>query len=168
MECYEEFPISTVVYNGITLGGALAVGVVLMAQFGVPAMSAYVLLLLVAGTGLLALICSGCGYYGHRCPLGLGRAAAWLFKKGQEDQFFRTVPQFVVGLVLVIAVAWPIVIGGVLLVRDFTVGRLFLLAAMAGLLLVGLTRHPKHVCSHCMQGKCGACPIGRSVWEIGE
>ncbi len=167
MECYEEFPISTVVHNAITMGGALIVGAFLVAQFGVPAVSGYLLLLLLTGTGLLALTCSCCGYYGHRCPLGLGRAAALLFKKGQEDRFFRTVPQFMVGLLLVLAVAWPLVGGGVLLVRDFNVERLFLLVAMAGLLLAGLIPHPKRVCSHCLQGKCGACPLGRSLWETG-
>lgn len=33
MKCYREFPLSTVVYNAVTLGGALVVGVIIVAQF---------------------------------------------------------------------------------------------------------------------------------------
>jgi len=32
MKCYSEFPLSTVIYNMVTLGGALGVGVVIVAQ----------------------------------------------------------------------------------------------------------------------------------------
>ncbi len=32
MKCYNEFPLSTVIYNMVTLGGALGVGVVIVAQ----------------------------------------------------------------------------------------------------------------------------------------
>ena len=32
MKCYQEFPLSTVIYNAVTLGGALVVGVIVSSQ----------------------------------------------------------------------------------------------------------------------------------------
>ena len=114
---------------------------------------------------MLTLVCARCGYYGHRCPLGLGKVAALAFKKRQEEEFFRTGPQFVVLLLLVLAFLLPIAGGIVLLIEDFSTWRLALLAAQVGLLLAGLAPHPRLVCSHCRQGERGACPVGRRVWR---
>ena len=68
MKCYNEFPLSTVIYNLVTLGGALVVGVVVVAQFGSWATAGYLLLLALTGVGLLLaglvphlwLVCGHC------------------------------------------------------------------------------------------------------------
>ncbi len=60
MKCYNEFPLSTVIYNMVTLGGALVV----VAQFEYWATAGYLLLLALTGVGLLATVCARCGYYG--------------------------------------------------------------------------------------------------------
>ena len=165
MKCYREFPLSTVVYNAVTLGGALVVGVIIAAQFGLWAMVGYLLLLALTVVGLLATICARCGYYGRRCALGLGKVVALAFKKGREDEFFRTTGQFVVLLLLVLLLLLPIAGGVALLVAEVTMWRLTLLVAMVGLLLAGLVPHPWLVCRHCCQGEQGVCPIGRQLWK---
>ena len=165
MKCYREFPLSTVIYNAITLGGALAVGVAIVAQFGLWATVGYLLLLALAGIGVLATICARCGYYGRRCAPGLGKVVALVFKKGQEDEFFRTGAQFVVLILLVLLLLLPIAGGIALLARGFSAWRLVMLLAVVGLLLAGLAPHPRLVCSHCCQGERGVCPVGRQFWK---
>lgn len=163
MDCYNEFPLSTVIYNAITLGGAVVVGVIVAAQFGLWATLGYLLLLALAGLGVLATVCARCGYYGQRCALGLGKVVAPIFKKGCEEEFFRTAPQFLVTVLLVLALILPIIGGMALLTRHFSTGRLVQLMALVGLLLAGLIPHPRLVCSHCCQGERGLCPIGRAL-----
>ena len=41
MTCYKEFPVSTVIYNLATIGGALVVGAVIAAQFSIWALAGY-------------------------------------------------------------------------------------------------------------------------------
>lgn len=165
IRCYSEFPLSTVIYNLVTLGGALAIGVVVVAQFGLWATAGYLLLLALTGVGLLATVCARCGYYGRRCALGLGKVVALAFKKGREDEFFRTRPQFAVLLVLVLLLILPVGAGIALLIRDFSTWRMVLLVVQVGLMLAGLIPHPKLVCGHCCQGERGVCPVGRQLWR---
>ncbi len=166
MKCYQEFPLSTVIYNAVTLGGALVVGVIIVAQFGLWATAGYLLLLALTGVGLLATVCARCGYYGRRCALGLGKVVALAFKKGREDEFFRTAPQFAILFLLVLSLLLSIAGGVVLLATGYSTGRLALLVALVGLLLAGLAPHPRLVCGHCCQGERGVCPVGRQLWKI--
>jgi len=167
-KCYSEFPPATVIYNLVTLGGALIIGVVVVAQFGLWATVGYLMLLALTGVGLLVTVCARCSYYGRRCALGLGKVVALAFKKGQGDEFFRTAPQFVVLLLLVFLLLLPIGAGTVLLMRDFSAWQLALLAVQVGLLLAGLVPHLWLVCGHCCQGECGVCPVGQQMWKTGE
>ena len=168
MACYREFPVSTVVYNAITLGGAGVAGAIVAAQFGPWALGGYVLLVTIAGVGVVATVCARCGYYGQRCGLGLGRVVPLLFARGPEEEFFRTAPQFVTTLLLVVALLLPIAGGVYLLVERYTTWRLVQLIALVGLLLAGLAPHPGLVCRHCCQGARGACPVGQRLWQAGE
>lgn len=165
MKCYREFPLSTVIYNAVTLGGAAVAGVVIVTQFGLGAAIGYAALLALAGAGVLATVCARCGYYGRRCALGLGQIVPPIFKKGSEEEFFRTASQFVALGALVILLLLPIAGGVALLARGFSAWRLALLAVQVGLLLAGLAPHPKLVCDHCCQGESGNCPVGRQVWK---
>jgi len=166
MTCYDEFPVSTVVYNWVVAGGVMALGAAVAAQFGVRVLVGYALLLVIALVGTMATLCARCaGYYGHRCGLGLGKVVPLLFKQGQTDLYLRTPMQFVYVILLVMGMAWPIVGGVVLLVAGFSVWRLVQLAAAVALLLAFAVPHPRLVCSHCRQGACGACPVGKKMWE---
>jgi hypothetical protein len=167
MTCYDEFPVSTVVYNGVAAGGVLALGMVISVQFGLGVLIGYVLLVAVAMMGILGTVCARCtGYYGHRCGLGLGKVVPLFFKQGRTDLYFRTPTQFVYLVLFLAAMVWPIVGGAILLVGGFSAWRLVQLISTVVLLLALGVPHPKLVCSHCRQGECGGCPVGRMLRKV--
>ena len=168
MASYREFPLSTVIYNTATLGGAMVVGAIILAQLGAWALAGYLLLVLLAVGGTMGSVCARCGYYGHRCALGLGKPVALLFRKGREDRFLHTAPQFIAVLLVMLALILPIAGWVVLLNRGVSAWRLVQLVGMVGLLLAGLIPHPWLVCSHCRQGECGLCPVGRQFCKTRE
>ena len=166
MNCTDEFPRSTVLYNVATFGSAAVFGVVIVAQLGLGMAAVHLALLALAGVGLLATVCARCGYYGHRCALGIGKLVGRLFKKSREDEFAQTAPQLLyVGLLLALLLILPVVGGIHLLVRGFTLWRLVQLVALVVLLLAGLVPHPRLVCQYCRQRSRGACPIGCMLWK---
>jgi hypothetical protein len=164
MTCYDEFPVSTVIYNWAMVGGVMALGAAVAVRFGVGVLVAYGLLLVVGLVGIMATVCARCeSYYGQRCGLGLGKIAPLLFKRGQTDLYLRTPMQYVYVILLLVGMAWPIV-GGIILLRDgLSVGRLVQLVAAVALLLAFAVPHPRLVCSHCRQGECGACLLGEMM-----
>jgi hypothetical protein len=163
MECYEDFPRTTVVYNLLTLGGAIVVGVIVLAQLGVWFSVGYLALLALAGYGVLALVCTRCYYYDRRCGTGTGKIVARFFKKGQEEEYGQTASQKAVILLLVIALLLPLVGDIISLVISYSTLRLVLLVAFVALLVAGLAPHPRLVCSHCKLAEKGCCPIGKLV-----
>lgn len=167
MTCYDEFPVSTVVFNAVMAGGLMALGAVVAAQFGMGVLIGYVLLLAVAAMGILGAVCARCqSYYGHRCGLGLGKVVPVLFRQKQTDQYLRTPMQFVYVVLFLVGLIWPIAGNAILLAGGFSVGRLAQLVAAVVLLLALGVPHPKLVCSHCKQGECGACPVGRMLRKV--
>ena len=88
-----------------------------------------------------------------------------LFKQGQTDLYLRTPMQFVFVTLFLLGMAWPIVGGIVLLRENSSTWRLAQVVAAAALLLAFAVPHPRLVCSHCGQGECGACPLGKRIWE---
>jgi hypothetical protein len=167
MTCYDEFPVSTVVYNWGAAGGVMALGAAISMQFGLGVLIGYALLLLIATVGVLATTCARCEcYYGRRCGLGMGKIVPLLFKQKQTGQYLRTPMQFVYVILLLVGLVWPVVGGVVLLVQGFGAWRLVQLIAAVVLLLAFGVPHPKLVCSHCKQGECGACPVGRRFTSV--
>jgi len=163
MECYESFPRTTVLYNLLTLGGAMVVGVIVLAQLGVWFVGGYVVLLALTGYGMLALICTRCYYYDRRCGTGIGKVVALFFKKGQEEEFGQTASQKAVILLLAIVLLLPLVGGITSLMVGYSTLRLVLLVALVVLLVAGLAPHPRLVCGHCKLAERGCCPIGKLV-----
>jgi hypothetical protein len=161
MECYESFPKTTVIYNLLTLGGAMVIGVIVLAQLGVWVGVGYLVLLALTGYGMLALICARCYYYDRRCATGIGKVVALFFEKGQEKEFGQTASQKGITLLLAVALLLPLVGGVVLLVVGYSTPRLVLLVAWVALLVAGLAPHPRLVCSHCKLAEQGCCPIGK-------
>ena len=161
MECYESFPRTTVIYNLLTLGGAMVIGVIVLAQLGVWVGVGYLALLALTGYGMLALVCARCYYYDRRCATGVGKVVALFFKKGQEEEFGQTASQKGITLLLAVVLLLPLVGGVVSLVVSFSTLHLMLLVALVALLVAGLAPHPRLVCSHCRLAEKGCCPIGK-------
>jgi hypothetical protein len=160
MECCESFPKTTVIYNLLTLGGAMVIGVIVLVQLEVWVGVGYLVLLALAGYGMLALVCARCYYYDRRCATGVGKVVALFFKKGQEEEFGQTASQEGITLLLAVVLLLPLVGGGVSLVVSFSTLHLMLLVALVALLVAGLAPHPRLVCSHCKLAEQGCCPIG--------
>lgn len=163
MECYAEFPRSTVVYNAVTFGGAAILGAVVLAQVSPWALAGYAVFLLASVLSVLVWVCTRCGYYGRRCALGLGRVVAAVFPRRSEDEFLRTSAQIVALLALVVAILLPVLGGVALLIAGLSTLRLLSVAGTVGLLLAGVLPHPRLVCSHCGQAGRGICPLGRQL-----
>jgi hypothetical protein len=161
MECYGSFPRTTVIYNLLTLGGAMVIGVIVLAQLGVWVGVGYLVLLALTGYGMLALICARCYYYDRRCATGVGKVVALFFKKGREEEFGQTASQKGITLFLAVVLLLPLVGGVVSLVVSFSTLHLMLLVALIALLVAGLVPHPRLVCSHCKLAEQGCCPIGK-------
>lgn len=161
MECYEDFPRTTVIYNLLTLGGAIVVGVIVLAQLGLWFVVGYLALLALTGYGVLASICTRCDYYDRRCGTGTGKIVARFFKKGREEEFGQTASQKAVTLLLAIVLLLPLVGGIASLVVGYSTLRLTLLVALLALLVAGVAPHPRLVCSHCKLVEKGCCPIGK-------
>jgi hypothetical protein len=169
MTTYDEFPVSTVAYNGIVAGTLAALGVMVALAFGMEVLASYVLLLMVAVVGVMGTVCARCaGYYGRRCGLGVGKVVPLFFEQGRTDLYLRTPAQFVYVSLLLIGMVWPAAGGAVLLMRGFSTGRLAQLIAALALLLAFALPHPRLVCRHCRQGACGACPVGALVRQEAE
>jgi hypothetical protein len=158
MECCESFPKTTVIYNLLTLGGAMVIGVIVLVQLGVWVGVGYLVLLALAGYGMLALVCARCYYYDRRCATGVGKVVAFFFKKVQEEEFGQTASQKGITLLLAVVLLLPLVGGVVSLVVGFSTLHLMLLVAS---LVAGLAPHPGLVCSHCKLAEQGCCPIGK-------
>ena len=163
MECYQSFPKTTVLYNLLTLGGAIVVGVIVLAQLGVWFAVGYLALLALTGYGMLALVCARCYYYDRRCATGVGKVVALFFGKGQEEEFGQTASQKGITLLLAVVLLLPLVGGIVSLVVGYKTLRLVLLVALVALLVAGLAPHPRLVCSHCKLAERNCCPIGKQV-----
>ena len=163
MECYESFPRTTVIYNLLTLGGAMVMGAVVLTQLGVWAVVGYLVLLALAGYGVLALVCTRCYYYDRRCATGIGKVVALFFKRGQEEEFGQTASQKAVMLLLALVLLLPLVGSIASLAVGYSTLRLVLLVALVALLVAGLVPHPRLVCSHCKLAEKGCCPIGKLV-----
>jgi hypothetical protein len=152
-----------VIYNLFTLGGAMLVGVIVLAQLGVWFAAGYLALLALTGYGILASICTRCYYYDRRCGTGTGKIVARFFKKGQEEEYGQTVSQKAVLLLVVIVLLLPLVGGIASLVVGYSTLRMVLLVGLLALLAAGLAPHPSLVCSHCKLAEKGCCPIGKLV-----
>ena len=163
MACYESFPKTTVAYNLLTLGGAIVVGMVVLAQLGIWFVIGYLALLALTGYGMLALICARCYYYDRRCATGVGKVVALLFEKGQEEEFGQTASQKAILPLLAVVLLLPVVGGIASLAVGYSTLRLVSLIALLALLAAGLAPHPRLVCSHCKLAEKGCCPIGKLV-----
>lgn len=161
MTCYDEYPTLLVALNMVEALAAVAIGMMITAQFGLVAVLGYVGLASIAVAMAVASGCTRCAYYGRLCGAGLGRIAALVFKKGDEKEFGRVASQRVawtlVGLVLVL----PMVAGLVSVAQSLTVPRALMLAAFLGLMAAMLITHSRLVCPRCHEARERRCSLGR-------
>jgi hypothetical protein len=148
-QCYEIYPTSTVVLRTILALFLSGVGAAILVGFGMWAGLAYLAYCIVATFLIMRFRCKYCVYYGKTCSGGTRRMAAPLFKPGDNADFPRYIkyiaPIFLVGIL-------PVLGGVVLLVVDFSVVTLVLLAVFfVGQFIVSERVLVKYGCDRCKQ-----------------
>ncbi len=157
-ECYERYPVSTVVLSNAVSLGIYALGAYVLSGFGIVWLFLFLAYCVWIEMRLFRGSCVRCWYYGKRCAFGRGRLSAVFFKRGNPreslDQSFTwkdLIPDIMVSLI-------PLVGGVALAIRHFQWKLIFALAAILALTSEGnaLVRG-KLACSHCRQREIG-CP----------
>jgi hypothetical protein len=83
---------------------------------------------------LRKLVCTNCYYYGKRCASGWGKLSALMFKQGDIERFNDSVGVKLAPAIYGLLTLVPLVLGTIAAVRDFSVVKVIVLAA---LLLLG-------------------------------
>ena len=155
---YENFPIWIALLSNLVAISIYTIGAYILAGFGILFSILYLLYCLWIEISVLRGSCVDCYYYGKICGLGKGKLCSLLFKKGDPKKFVekevsvsKILPDFMVFII-------PIVGGIILLVRNFT---LFLLVMLAILVILSFGGNAvirgSFVCKHCKQREIG-CP----------
>jgi len=161
MICYGDYPSRIVVANILEILAALAVGVIIIAQFGLWAVLGYAMIGVLGVVLSLAFGCTRCYYYDRVCGTGLGKIAALIFKKRDEEEFGKSLSQMASWTLAGIILLLPIAAGLISLREGFTLTRLLWLAAFLGLMILPLITHSRFICSRCRQAEEKRCTLGR-------
>ena len=108
-----------------------------------------VVALLLVFVVLRKLVCTNCYYYGKRCASGWGKLASLMFKKGSIEAFNDSIGVRLAPAVYGLLTLVPLVLGTIAAVRDFSVAKPRVLAA---LLLIGFysgTIGRRRSCAQC-------------------
>ncbi|MBI2926854.1 MAG: hypothetical protein HYY24_14250 [Verrucomicrobia bacterium] len=155
---YESYPASTVVLSNALALAIYVIGAVILSDLGAWAVVLYVAYCVWIEFRILTKSCVSCYYYGKWCGLGKGKLCALLFKRGDPAKFAQSVvswrdllPDFLVSLV-------PLVVGVVLLARNFSWTLVALVIALAALTFGGnAVVRSCLLCKYCKQRELG-CP----------
>jgi hypothetical protein len=156
--CYESYPWWIILLSSLVSLAIIAIGAFLIYQLGLTWMIVYLLFILLLEVRLLRGSCVSCYYHGKACAFGKGKVSSLFFKKGDHDKFNQKeigwkdmIPDIMVALI-------PLVVGIVLLIRDFSwlvlvmVVLLLLLASLGNAWIRGSL-----ACRYCRQREIG-CP----------
>lgn len=157
-KCYDSYPWWTIVLSNLVSLVIYSLGAYIIYRAGWIYMTIYLAFILILEIRLLKGHCVHCYYYDKTCAFGKGRLSAAFFKRGDPAYFseirvtwWNMVPDILVGLI-------PIIVGVVVLVRDFS---WMILAAMIGMLLLATAGNAavrsSLACKGCKQRELG-CP----------
>ncbi|MEN6426361.1 MAG: hypothetical protein ABFE13_13440 [Phycisphaerales bacterium] len=155
---FEQFPWWMVVTCNAVGVAIYAIGLCLMFRLRIVWGVLYLAYCLWMEWRLLSGSCRSCYYYGKRCGFGKGRLCSWLLtRRAKEDSSKKPItwrdvaPDFLVSLI-------PLVVGIVLLIRDFSwpVLALVLILVLLGSVGTGFVRG-QIACRYCKQRELG-CP----------
>lgn len=98
---------------------------------------------------LRKLVCTNCYYYGKRCASGWGKLSALMFKQGDIEQFNDSVGVKLAPAIYGLLTLVPLVLGTIAAVRDFSVAKVIVLAALLLLGFYSGAISRKKSCSQC-------------------
>lgn len=157
-KCYDNYPIWIVAVSNLVSLSIYFIGGFLIYQLGYLWLVLYILYISILELRLLRGHCVDCYYFGKTCAFGKGRLSSLLFKKGEQAKFCQKnitwkdiVPDFLISIV-------PIVVGIIILIRNFNwlilllVVLLFVLGFFGNSFVRG-----QLTCKYCKQRELG-CP----------
>jgi len=155
---YENYPWwSIVVSNLVPLGIYIIAGYVIF-QFGLTWFLVYLAYFAILEITFYPQACVYCYYYGKWCAFGKGKVAALLFKRKEPQKFCERQAKLINILPELLVVIVPVVLGVVLLLRNFNLIILIIIVLDVLLWTFGnaLVRG-KLACPNCQQGEI-CCP----------
>ena len=154
----ENYPARLVAVSVLVTLAIYAVGALILSGFGPGFSIAYLLFLLWNELRVMKLSCVDCYYYGKRCAFGRGKVASLLFRKGAPARFAAKPITWVQLLPDMLVPLLPLVVGAILLVREFDWLRALLLALLiAGASYGNYFVRSTIACRYCKQRELG-CP----------
>lgn len=155
---FENYPSWIISITGLQSLLVYAVGAYLVFQFGLIWGILYIIYLFGLEISIYKEGCVSCYYYGKRCAFGRGKIASLFFKKNEPQKFCQkkvTLPKLIPHILTALI---PVVIGIILLIRDFNWLILILTAIPILNWFVGNPLiYGKLACLHCAQGRI-CCP----------
>ncbi|NIN64840.1 MAG: hypothetical protein GTO63_09095 [Anaerolineae bacterium] len=158
---YDTYPGWLVALTISEIIAALALSVMIIAPFGWWAVGGYGALGLATLASSLAFGCTRCHYYGRLCGTGLGRVAALIFGKREEEEFGNSPSQMLAWTLVGITLLIPLAGGLAALSGRSSILGLMALATYVGLLIVISVTHSRLVCYRCHEARHKRCTLGR-------
>lgn len=156
--CYENYPVTTVIVSASVSLLIYGISAFVLLQYGALWAVAYLVVAVIMEARLISSHCPDCYYFGKTCAFGKGRLSACLFTKGDPARFSRMqltwqdiVPVFLMFII-------PALAGLSLIVREFSVTILVLVALLFVLGFAGNAFvRGRLACRFCRQREAG-CP----------
>ena len=136
-KCFEDYPLSYVFIANIFQALIYVIGASIIIYLGIIWLLFYLLFIIYLEFKLLKNSCINCYYYGKICFSGKGKLSSLFFKKGsaknfdnKQMKFIDILPDFLVSII-------PIIIGIILLIKNFEWLLLVLIIILFLLTFVG-------------------------------
>ncbi len=157
-EYFENYPFWIVLISNFVSIAIYLIGAFIIYKIGFIWLILYLIFIVILEFRLINSHCVNCYYYGKTCAFGKGKISSIFFKKGDMKQFCKKqilwkdmIPDFMISLI-------PIVIGIIILIRDFNWIILLLVITLLILTFIGngIVRN-QLACKYCKQRQIG-CP----------
>lgn len=158
---YDTYPSWLVALTVSEVLAALVLSVMIIAPFGWWVVASYGVVALAALATSLAFGCTRCHYYGRLCGTGLGKVAALIFGKREEEEFGKSRSQVLAWTLVGITLLIPLAGGLVALSGRSSIPGVIALATYAGLLIVVMVTHSRLVCHRCHEARHKRCTLGQ-------
>ena len=158
---YDTYPSWLVALTISEVIAALVLSVMIIAPFGWWAVASYGVVGLAALASSLAFGCTRCHYYGRLCGTGLGKVAALIFGKREEEEFGNSRSQMLAWTLVGITLLLPLAAGLVALSGRSSIRGVIALATYVGLLIAVMVTHSRLVCNRCHEAREKRCTLGR-------
>lgn len=137
LQTYENYPHCIIFVANLFYFVLYLIGAIIISKIGLIWLAAYLLYIVWLEIKVMRGSCVNCYYFGKYCAFGKGKMAALFFKKGNPENFIKKhigwksmIPEALVSLI-------PLVVGVVLLIKNFSWFILILMVLLAALTTAG-------------------------------